>query len=103
MSERSNAQPCHIVWQGIAITLTHEPNWLNLATNGVATSTHLSIAADSGVPLPISETGYKSSFVDPADIDAAGGPAAYVVAWLDYAAQSREWKASQRPKQLSLF
>jgi len=42
-------------------------------------------------PLPITETGYKSSFIANEVIDDAGGPEAFVETWLDDAAQTRGW------------
>jgi orotate phosphoribosyltransferase len=54
--------------------------------------------------LPITETGYLSHFVAADAIDEAGGPVAYVVAWLDRAAQDKEWKSRiEAQRQLSLF
>jgi hypothetical protein len=93
-----------IAWRGIAITVTCETNALGLADAGVGTSAHLTITAECRRPLPFTETGYRSLFVDPADIDASGDPAAYVAAWLDIAAESPQWRARQPvTRQLSLF
>ncbi len=55
-------------------------------------------------PLPFTETGYRSHFIHPVEIEHEGGPEAYARAWLDYAAQSPEWIAKQEAaKQMSLF
>ena len=43
-------------------------------------------------PLPITETGYRSHFPHPADVEHLGGPVAYVEAWLDAMAQSKAWR-----------
>ena len=103
MSE-SVLPPCHIMWQGIAITVTYIPDWLGLAGCGVATSAHLTVTVAGRSPLPFTETGYRSHFADPDDIEAAGGPAAYVLAWLDNAAASPQWKGRQAAAvQLDLF
>jgi hypothetical protein len=100
----TNPPPCHIVWQGIAITITYDPNWLNLAQCGVATCAHLTVTAAGRIPLPFTDTGYRSHFIDPAEIEAAGGPADYVRAWLDHAAAAPEWQARQaEARQLTLF
>ncbi len=97
-------QSVQIAWRGIAITVTCEKNALGLADAGVATSAHLAITAEHRRPLPFTETGYRSLFVDPAEIDAEGGPGAYVTAWLDLAAQSPEWRSRAiAVEQLSLF
>jgi hypothetical protein len=104
MNRPRDIQAFPIAWQGIAITVTCERNALALADAGVATSAHLAITAANRRPLPFTETGYRSVFVDPADIDAAGGPVAYVTAWLDLAAQSPQWRTrAMAAEQLSLF
>jgi hypothetical protein len=53
---------------------------------------------------PITETGYRSHFLSPDEIEAVGGVFAYVVDALDEAAKRKEWKARQAAqRQLSLF
>jgi hypothetical protein len=42
--------------------------------------------------LPFTETGYKSYFTTANDIESAGGPVAYVRAWLEWSSQTQEWK-----------
>lgn len=60
--------------------------------------------APERAPLPITETGYKSHFCDRREIEAAGGPVAYALAWLDMAADSKTWReACAARRQLSLF
>ncbi len=54
--------------------------------------------------LPITETGYKSHFTPKGNIDEYETPAAFVKEWLDYEAQSEDWKVAQEnDRQLSLF
>jgi hypothetical protein len=97
------AETVRIAWQGIAIAVTYEPNWLNLS-GVVGTCAHLTVRAESRCPLPFTETGYQSCFLAPDEIDAAGGPSAYVLAWLDAAAASSHWQASEAAgQQLTLF
>jgi hypothetical protein len=58
----------------------------------------------ANAPLPMTETGYRSHFCAPADIDTEGGPVAFVRAWLECEARSPEWKAAQEERrQLTLF
>lgn len=46
------------------------------------------------VPLPITDTGYRSHFHPSGTIEARGGDVAtYVTAWLDEEATSSEWRA----------
>lgn len=96
-----------IEWQGITIEIVYEPNWLNLSReDSDLTSAHLDIRsiAPERAPLPITETGYRSHFLHPSEVDAFDGPASYVEAWLNEMARACEWQeyvASSR--QLSLF
>jgi hypothetical protein len=55
-------------------------------------------------PLPMTETGYRSWFGAPADVESDGGPAEFVRLWLDHEARSDSWKAAQAERrQLTLF
>lgn len=54
--------------------------------------------------LPITETGYRSHFLTPQEVERAGGPVALVVAWLNEAARNKGWKeAEEKARQLNLF
>lgn len=54
--------------------------------------------------LTITETCYRFHFLHAEAIDDAGGPTAYVTAWLCYMATSREWLEDERlGRQRSLF
>lgn len=92
-------------WQGITLEITYEPDWLNMGErypNGG--HAHLEVRSPERTPLPITETGYRSHFLNAEEVDQAGGPAAYVEAWLNYMAQSREWQDYRdSSRQLSLF
>lgn len=54
--------------------------------------------------LPITETGYRSHFLAPQEVERAGGPVAFVVAWLNEAARNKGWKETEeKVRQLNLF
>lgn len=92
-------------WQGIEIEISFERNWLGSSPSDYQSS-HLEIRSVNPpkAELPITETGYLSHFLQPEELDAAGGPVAYVIAMLDEAAQRKEWKARcEAQRQLSLF
>lgn len=94
----------NIDWQGIALSVSYEPNWLSMDREYAVAHLQISVVAQERVPLPITETGYRSHFLSPAEIAEAGGAVEYVRAWLDYAAQSPEWRKRQEAaRQLSLF
>lgn len=88
-------------WRGILIEVRYEAQWLG----GDATA-HLELATLEPLraPIPVTETGYRSHFVDRETIDEMGGPAAYVEAWLDNAAKGKAWiEAEAAARQYSLF
>jgi hypothetical protein len=94
-------------WQGITVEVTYEPNWLNVSNPDCDLPyAHLEIrtVAPERAPLPITETGYKSHFLHPYEIEEFGGPVAYAEAWLNEMAKAQEWLDYQTSsRQLSLF
>lgn len=90
-------------WQGIPLSVRYCPDWSKGFREVMGRPlAHLTIAA--ACPLPITETGKLSHFTGPELVDAEGGPAAFVLAWLDLAAQCPQWQARQeQAKQLTLF
>jgi hypothetical protein len=94
------------VWNGIAIAITYEPDWLNCSRDSGLDTAHLEIRAISpeGVPLPITETGYRSHFTNAETVASYGGPVAFVLAWLDEEANTPAWRRrAAAARQLSLF
>ena len=91
-----NKHEAQILWRGIAIDITLTVNWLD------GTAHHLELRADR--PLPVTETGYRSHFLNAAeevDIDWAR---AFVTTWLDEAAVGDDWrKAEERRRQGDFF
>lgn len=89
-------------WRGIAIRIAFAPVSFGGSENYRVS--HFDIETDAREPLPITETGYRSHFLPPDEVEDAGGPVAYVVAWLDHAAQSPDWKRREdEMRQGSLF
>lgn len=92
-------------WRGITVRVSYSLDWLNLSDPAMEVA-HLEVNSinPDRAPLPFTETGYKSHFIHPNEIEHAGGPEAYARAWLDHAAQSPAWiKKEEAAKQLSLF
>lgn len=90
----------HMTWRGIAIEVRFHADWLD------GYMAHLDIYARSPerAPLPMTETGYKSHFLDIGEVEAAGGPVAYVTAWLEQEANSDDWREREEStRQMSLF
>jgi hypothetical protein len=84
-----------VQWACITIEVSYEPNWLGLTIGGEPVA-HLQLRSlnPERAALPMSETGYISRFVSGDEIEASGGPIAYVLAWLNAEADSRAWVPS---------
>lgn len=87
-------------WSGIEIRIDFEPTYMS----GPYCHLEVTSIAPERAALPITETGYKSHFGNADEIEASGGPVAFVIGSLDEAAMSQEWLAKViADQQLSLF
>lgn len=77
-------------WRGVTVVVRPAPDWLRLGVD------HIEVETEPRPPLPITETGFRSHFLAPAELEAFGGPATFVRAGLD--ANVPDWVA-----QLPLF
>lgn len=94
-------------WRGIVLEVRYCGDWLYFYREiyGHALA-HIEIEAlePARVPLPITETGYRSHFTSPEQIATAGGPVAFVLTALDEAAEDPAWKEREAAaRQYSLF
>lgn len=94
-------------WQGRTLAVSYEADWLgSMSRSPEFGSAHFDVRviAPTNACLPITETGYRSHFVRPEIVDQHGGPKAFVLAWLEEAAQDPAWIAAEEAtKQLTLF
>jgi len=103
--ERIDYQSYRAEWQGIGLEIRHCPRWFGSERDDFLTQ-HIEIRSDGRVVLPITETGYRSHFLNGAEALAEfdHDPVAFVLWWLDDAAQSKEWQAQvEASRQGSLF
>jgi len=85
-----------IIWLGREITVTFEENWLGGAL------WHIELRCDD--ILPVTETGYRSAFVDRNVIPEETAIETFVRTWLDEAAKDPAWPAHlEASRQLKLF
>ena len=70
-------------WRGVIVEVRHEPDWLSTGFD------HIEIEAIPRTPLPITETGYRSRFIDPGDLDDYDDAVAFARFWLEAAA--KDW------------
>ncbi len=83
-------------WEGIAIAVSHKANWLNTGYD------HIELRAYQR--LPVTQTGYRSHFLHPEELEQFDGLENFVRQWLNDAATSREWQRHLiESRQLSLF
>lgn len=92
--EEKSAETYSITWRGIAMTVTFTPKRFGLTD-------HIEIKTQNRRTLPVTETGYRSHFMEEGTIAAHGGALAFITAWLDHEAQRTDWR--EVPQQLSLF
>ena len=94
-------------WNGITIEVRYCQNWLGCYRKAYGYHlVHLEIETidPERAPLPITETGYRSHFTRPDEIDASGGPVAFVQSALDEAAKDQSWiDRESAARQMSLF
>lgn len=92
-----------IDWEGIALSVRWTPQWLGIDIDGQQVA-HLELISDERVPLPMTETGYRSHFTSRELVESEGGPVSYARKWLDCEAMSDAWKAREAAaRQMSLF
>lgn len=91
-----------LVWRGIEVRIVYDRASIALVE---CPYSHLEVmTARPRQPLPMSETGYKSLFLPGGTIEENGGPVPFVERWLDHAAKTAAWKATERDmRQGSLF
>ena len=91
-----------LLWRGIKIVIDYKSNYFE-SKSGFSIA-HLDITTENRVPLPFTESGYRSHFLDASELEEYGTPANFVKAWLEESAKSKEWKAYEKKKnQLTLF
>lgn len=71
----------------VKIRITHARDYLSQGTD------HIEIEAikPKRKPLPITETGYLSHFIDWQQLSSAGGTVTFVTAWLEREGKSKAW------------
>ena len=81
-----------ITWRGVEIEITYTPEKFGMVD-------HIELRTENKAPLPVTETGYRSHFMNKGAVAHHGGAVAFVTAWLDHEAKCSSWNNDQ----LSLF
>lgn len=77
-----------IIWRGIRIEIIHTANYC-------VGMDHIEIHSENKIPVPITETGYKSHIFPSGGLDGYASAVEYVRAWLDHEAKTKAWKAQE--------
>ena len=81
-----------IIWRSIPIEITYTPDKFGMVD-------HIELRTENKAPLAVTETGYRSDFMNKGTVAHHGGAVAFVTAWLDHEAKRTGWSNDQ----LSLF
>ena len=83
----------HIIkWCNVQIEISFKPDTFGMVD-------HIELRTENRALLPVTETGYRSHFVNKGTVAAHGGVVDFVTAWLDHEAKRAGWNNDQ----LSLF
>ena len=94
-----------IAWTHPLTQKSHKLNIRHTRDYLVAGTDHIEIiSASAKQPNPLTETGYRSHFMDPLELVNAGGAVSFVTAWLQRELKSAVWlKAESKRAQGDLF
>ncbi len=95
-----NTEVFNITWQGIDIEISCcEPSYMK-SHRKIYGYEMLHIEVRSALPLPITETGYKSIFIAEPELAGKGGSLKYVASYIDHKAKSKKRKMEELPEKL---
>jgi hypothetical protein len=94
-------------WRGIEIEIRWQNSYVEFEDGRHLGHLEIESMKPARAALPVTETGYRSHFIDAKSVINAGGPAAYVEAWFEDAGAQKCWHKCQARQaasnQLSLF
>lgn len=79
-----------LTWRGTLLSIRHTPKYF-----GHADHIEVVVKKPKTAILPITETGYRSHFLDPEELASEGGPVLFVQGWLEREASSKAWRDKQ--------
>lgn len=90
--EDKSLEKYNITWRGVEIDITYTPDKFGMVD-------HIELRTENKAPLPVTETGYRSHFMNKEAVAHHGGAVSFVTTWLDHKAERTGWSNAQ----LSLF
>jgi len=102
-----NREVFNITWEGIEIEIGYIPSYCEAYRKyqGVDLS-HVEVRSikPRNVPIPITETGYRSMWIRAPQLATYGGVVEYVTSYIQEEAKSQEWRDyQQNSRQFNLF
>ena len=88
--EKSGIIQRDFIWRDILIAVSYQRDWIGSKDSVAHLEIH--VCRPRGAIIPLTDTGYRSHFVSSVYVEAAGGPLAFVKAWLDVEAATPAWK-----------
>lgn len=85
------AWPNPITSETIHIRITHTRDYLAKGQSHI----EIECIKPKGATLPITESGYRSHFIDALELVNSGGPVTFVTAWIEREAKSKAWRAAE--------
>ncbi|MBS0243032.1 MAG: hypothetical protein JSS20_12710 [Proteobacteria bacterium] len=74
--------------EAVTIEITHTRGYLVKGQDHI----EIQVKKPRGARLPITETGYRSHFINALELANDGGPVSFVSAWIERESTSREWQ-----------
>jgi hypothetical protein len=94
----------HKNWNGIEIEIRWIADYVSFDDGQSMAHLEVESVKPARAPLPITETGYRSHFINRSNVDHMGGPEAYVEAWIDEMSRTHAWREiASASRQLALF
>lgn len=89
-----------LVWRHVTARVRYTPNYLSKGWSHI----EIIVVSPKGAPIPITETGYRSHFLDEDLLKKAGGPVTFFLDWIEREAATKAWARTEaRWRQLELF
>lgn len=97
---QKKAATAKLVWRDVTCRVKHTPNYLSKGWSHI----EIIVVSPKKAPLPITETGYRSHFLDEDLLKRAGGPVRFFLDWIEREATTKAWaKAEFKWRQGDLF
>ena len=94
----------HKNWNGIEIEIRWIADYVSFDDGQSMAHLEVESVKPARAPLPITETGYRSHFINRSNVDHMGGPEAYVEAWIHEMSHTHAWRETAvASTQLALF